>query len=205
MNPFKRKATSGGANGGEYEIPPAGAHAARLVALIQLGTQPDTFDGKEEMREKIFFTWELTDEQNKDGDNFVIGRDYTDSMHESAALRKIVGAWRGAKVEKDEEVDYMTLFSKPCLITLVRQTSRNSGKEYAKIESVGALPSKNMVCPPAKHTKFLWAIGDDINAIPDWIPYVYGTPIRDKIMESQEMKGKTPTNEVNNDDLAEVF
>jgi hypothetical protein len=61
---------------------------------------------------------------------------------------------------------------------------------YAKIDSVTKLPkmmAQHKVTPSVK--PFTWSLGDDLNEIPDWIPYLYGKPVKTKIGECEEMSG----------------
>lgn len=204
MSAFKNKATSGGGDN-TYEVPPAGSHAGILVALVDLGTQEEDYQGQTKKTRKLFMAWELTGEQTTEGANFIVGRDYTNSLGEKANLRKIIESCRGKPFAEGEEFDFSKMLNKPYLLTLVHKTSQ-SGKKYAKIESVGPLP-KGMQAAPATKTPFMWEVGDSAT-LPEWLPYVYGEPAAEVIARSQEAKGGITTaapTEVNNDELAAMF
>ena len=157
---FSMKASSGG----DFETPAAGSQPAVLVGLIELGTQQEEYQGQTKEARKVFLVWELTGEKKSDGSNFVIGRDYTQSLNQMAALRKVVEKWRGREMQVDEEFDLTKLIGKPCLLSLVHKTSQG-GKTYAKIDGVQAVP-KGMAVPPATRKPIVWAI-DGGQPIPD--------------------------------------
>ena len=80
-----------------YTPPPAGMHIARCYRLIDLGTQPKSFQGKPtgEAR-KIMASWELLGEDRMDdGKPFTMSKSWFLSMHEKATLRKDLESWRG--------------------------------------------------------------------------------------------------------------
>jgi hypothetical protein len=179
MGVFKQKATSGG----DYAIPPAGAHPA---VLVDLGTHEYTYNGKITKNRKVFLVWELTAEPNQGGGNFVVGCDYTLRLNPKAALQAIVEKWRGRALGEGEEFELTALLGTPCLLTLVHKSSQNN-RTYAKIDSIGPLP-KGMAAPPATLTPFCWEIGDAAE-LPGWLPFVYGEPAQDVIARSAERTG----------------
>jgi hypothetical protein len=132
-------------NTGTFELPPAGAVAARCCRLIDLGSQESTFEGKTSLKRKVLLSWELA-ELRSDGTPFQISRRFGLSLHENAALRAFLQAWRGRPFT-DEELagfDLRKLINAPCLLNIAH-TSRN-GKDYANILSVSPLP-RGMTAP----------------------------------------------------------
>lgn len=132
-------------NSGTFELPPAGAVAARCCRLIDLGSQESTFDGKTSMKRKLLLSWELA-ETRADGSPFTISRRFGLSLHENSALRAFLQAWRGRPFTDDELAgfDLRKLINAPCLLNIAH-TSRN-GKDYANILSISPLP-KGMTAP----------------------------------------------------------
>jgi hypothetical protein len=118
-------------NTGTFELPPAGAVAARCCRLIDLGSQESTFEGKTSLKRKVLLTWELA-ELRSDGSPFTISRRFGLSLHENAALRAFLQAWRGRPFTDDELAgfDLRKLINAPCLLNIAH-TSRN-GKDYSK-------------------------------------------------------------------------
>lgn len=148
-----------------FELPPAGAVAARCNRVIDLGSQESTFEGKTTLKRKILLSWELA-ELRADGSPFQISRRFGLSLHENATLRAFLQAWRGRPFT-DEELqgfDLRKLINAPCLLN-IGHTSRN-GKDYANILSISPLP-KGMAAPELVAPAVLFDI-DDPDA-PDWL------------------------------------
>lgn len=173
---------------GEYEVPPAGNQAAVCVGIVELGRQHDVFQGQDNgWKTKVLLVFEL-DEKKSDGAPFVIGRDYNASLNKKANLRAVVERWRGKPLADDEEFDLTKLVGKGCLLSILQKQSA-SGSDYAKIESIGALP-KGMTAPKPVNKAIIWEIGPN-NPAPDedWLPRVYGKTIAEVVAQSQERGG----------------
>ena len=69
MSVFKQTAAS---SGGDYENAPVGNHPAVLVAMIDIGTHEEDYQGAKKQTRKIYLAWELVDEKKADGKNHVI-------------------------------------------------------------------------------------------------------------------------------------
>lgn len=128
-----------------FELPPAGPVAARCSRVIDLGSQESDYQGEKKMQRKLLLTWELA-ELRTDNAPFTISRRFGLSLHEKAALRGFLQAWRGRPFSPEELTgfDLRRLLSAPCLLN-VMHTSRN-GKDYANIISISPLP-KGMTAP----------------------------------------------------------
>ena len=180
---WKQKASSGGGN---FEACPAGNHAAVLIAIIDLGTQEDSYQGVERTSRKVFLCWEIPGEQTAAGRSHVIGREYTLSFNEKAGLRKLIEAWRGKSFTEGEEFDLSALLGKPCMLTVV--TEDKNGKTYAKINGVSSMP-KGMPVPTATLGKISFSLEEDDRAkFPDadWLPWSYGSKLIDIAKKSPE-------------------
>lgn len=124
---------------GNFELPPAGPTAARCTRLIDLGTQESTYQGGTKRQRKLLITWSLA-ETRSDGTPHLISRRFGVSLHEKAALRQFLQAWRGRPFT-DEELagfDLRKLLGAPCMLNLIH-TARD-GKDYCNIASVSPLP-----------------------------------------------------------------
>ncbi len=170
---WKQVAKTGG--GGDFEKAPPGNHPAVLVALIDLGVQENEYNGEKTYQHRGFFCWELTGEKNSKGFNHLIGIDLTMSMDAKSKLRGWVDAWRGRKTNDGEEFDISSLLGKKCLLSV---TEKNG---YPKIAGVAAVP-KGMTVTEATHHLEIFSL-DDIKpdgsfTIPDWLPYLYGEPLK---------------------------
>ncbi|QKS31325.1 MAG: hypothetical protein HT579_21785 [Candidatus Accumulibacter similis] len=142
-----------------FELPPAGAHAARCSRIIDLGTQKSTFEGESRSQRKVLITWELA-EHRGDGTPFVISRRFGLSLNEKAALRQFLVAWRGRQFTDDElqAFDLRRLAGAPCLLNLVA-VERN-GKEYRNVVAVSPLP-RGMVAPGLVADPIVFEIEDE--------------------------------------------
>lgn len=122
-----------------YTPPPAGMHVARCYRLIDLGTQPRSFQGqsKGEAR-KIMASWELLgDDRMDDGKPFTISKSWFLSMHEKATLRKDLESWRGRPFTAEEEhsFDVSKLLGAYCLINVIQEQGQD-GNTYTKIGAI---------------------------------------------------------------------
>lgn len=136
-------------SGGSYELCPAGNHLAVCNRVIDLGTQRVDYEGQVKMQRKIFIGWVIPAELMEDGRPFGIGKRYTLSMHEKAAMRKDLESWRGKAFTAEElgpqgTFNIENLVGKACFLSVVH-TSRDQ-KTYANINAVAALP-KGMTAP----------------------------------------------------------
>lgn len=133
-----------GQGGGDFEITPEGVHNAVCIAVIDIGTQASSYQGKEKQTPKILVRWEI-DELMEDGRPFMVQQRYTASMHEKATLRKHLEAWRGKKFTDAElgpgGFSMNKLLGAGCQLQIVHE--ENNGKTYANIASIMKL-SKGM-------------------------------------------------------------
>jgi hypothetical protein len=185
-------ATVSASEGKKYEKPPAGVHAAVLIGLFDLGTHSRTYsDGKTKRNRKLFFVWELTAEADSKGENFVVGCDFTWSLHDKANLRKFVESWIGEAIPKGGKIDLDDFLDKPCLITLM---NNDLGNNKTVVDVVGiAPPMRGLPVPPASRGVATFLMSDiesqaSLIDLPDWVPRLYGREIREEIKASEEWR-----------------
>lgn len=138
------------ASGGtDFEIHPAGVVAARCIRLIELGTQESEYLGQKKRAKKVMLAFEtsaMMTEGEFSGKPFLMTTRYTASLHEKAALRKILKGWRGrdfTDIELDG-FDLKNVLGKNCMINVVHNDSGD--KTYANIDSIMPLPA-GMIAP----------------------------------------------------------
>ena len=188
-SPWTTKASSG--EGGNYELPAPGSYPAVCVGIIDLGTHQETFQGETKSQHQIMFIWELTNEIDSKGKNFVVAQSYTWSLNNKAKFRGVVEGWTGKSLGDGEEFEVIQLMGRACVLTLV-QGSSATGKAYIKVNQVVA-PMKGLQVPQASLESFAFHLSminsglDDLN-IPDWVPYHFGKPVTEKIKASQEFQ-----------------
>lgn len=130
-----------------FEQPPTGSHAARCIAIIDLGTQRSTYEGEAQIKRQVIVRWELPTELMTTGDfqgkPFTVSKFYTASLHEKSGLRKDLASWRGRDftVEELKGFDLKSVLGKACMLAVGL-----SEKGKAKVTSVMGLP-KGMVVP----------------------------------------------------------
>lgn len=170
-----------------YELAPEGTHPAICVEVIDLGTQPQTFQGQPKAPARMVrFAWQLIHETQSDGRPFTIGNDYAFSMGKKANFRKMLESWIPKSVMDAaggvENFDIKDLINKGCLVTIAHRTS-GTGNEYANVTGVTSL-AKGMQKPtPVADPLYFSLERDEYNKadfdrLPDWL--------RDKVKASPE-------------------
>lgn len=129
---------------GEHENPEVGSWMARLVWLIDLGTQMHTFPGQDPRESRdVRLGFELPDQRMKGiydpkvkGKPFMVSIDPKQSMHPKSTLYKIITGWRGKAMSREEleAFDPKTLLGQGCRLSLIENE-----KGYINIESVSKL------------------------------------------------------------------
>lgn len=125
-------------------LPPQGTHIARVIRLIELGTQKVEWKGEEKEQYKIWLDFELVDKTHvfKEGEDpkpFVVGSKLTFSMGSKANLRKIVEGIIGVSLldHEAEAFDIEQLLGKACLVNIKNVTKND--KTYTNIETTTPL------------------------------------------------------------------
>ena len=146
-------------NGADFKPVPTGAHIGRCIAVIDMGTQRSVGQFGESMVHKIQIRWEVFGEDENglpltvvyDGKTMpmTVRKTYTLSLHEKAALRRDLQAWRG-KAFTDEEAlgfDVSKLLGQYCLINVTH--SESGGKTYANVSGLTPVPAAMRANKPA--------------------------------------------------------
>lgn len=187
MSIFKQQVKK--SEGGDFEVAPTGSHAAVCVALIDLGTHNEQFPGQaaKDVR-KLLIAWELTDEKKADGSNHIVGRDYTVSLHEKAALNILIKGWRGKPLVEGEDFDILKLLKQKCQVNISHKPNGDGTRNYARVESVSQTV-KGLTVPPHTVEPISWEIESGAE-FPDaeWLPRVFGMLASDKVKECLEYK-----------------
>jgi hypothetical protein len=157
--------------GGNFKKVPNGSHMGRCYSLIDLGTQLTKGQFGEKMQHKIKLSWELwgEDEQghpltidiNGKEIPLTISKSYTVSLHEKAALRKDLAAWRGKDFTEEEAAgfDVSKLIGAYGMVNVT--TSENGGKTYTNVAGISPVPAmlKNAKPDPA-HKNLIFNLDD---------------------------------------------
>jgi len=177
-------------NDGDFEVAPAGTHAAVCVAVIELGLQEEEYQGEKKKQQKVMIVFQLVDEQSKTGKPICVGRDFTASLAAKANLSKFLTGWRGKPFVEDEEFDMTKLVGRCCLVSISHKKSADGSKTYAKLDSV-AQPMKGQTINKPTVDTFFWEIdGESLPPTHEWLPRIYGIKVEDVISICDEYKSR---------------
>lgn len=165
--------------GGDFQQAPVGAHAARCIKIIDIGTQHSEFQGKPTVREQVIITWELPNELMDDGRPFTVSKYYTASLHEKATLRHDLESWRGRAFSEEELTGFSlkNILGKPCMLSIVDKEGKS------RVGGVMALP-KGTVVPPQINPSVVF----DISEWDDKVFNSLSEKIKETIMQCDEVK-----------------
>lgn len=180
---------------GGSKAPPieAGTYPARCVGVVDLGIQHNSFNGKDQ--EKVLIMFELPTERitvdGMDRPRWLSAR-YTMSLHEKAALRKTLDAWRGKPFTQEELCGFnlADIINAPCMLTVIN-VERN-GSTYANISAVSKL-MKGMEAPELENEAIIFDM-DAENAeetkkkLPNWVQEVIEQSVSWKSREGLGME-----------------
>lgn len=190
MSAWNQKATKGEGN---FEKAPVGNHPAVCVALIDLGTQENNYQGNVTWQRRVYLCWELTTEatQADPNRNHVIGAELTLSLNEKAKLRKWIEGRAGRQFPEGYEHDVSKELGKTCLLMVKEHNG------YPRVDGMSAVP-KGMTVPPAKLTPFIFSL-DDLDTddpktpdFPPWLPYLFGDKLADVVLHCAEIRKVGP-------------
>ena len=138
----------------DYKPLPEGTYVATCIRIIDLGTQITTYKGVDKTQRKVLITWEVPEvrAEDKDGNDMpaLISTRYTASLHEKAALRKDLEAWRGRRFTEAElkGFDLKNVLGQSCQIQVLH--TERDGATYANISAIMSLP-KGLEKPVPEH------------------------------------------------------
>jgi hypothetical protein len=158
--------------------------------MVDLGTHEETYEGETRDRRTVRLGFELPTElkvfKEENGEQpYLIGRDFTFSMHKKSALRAFLQVWRGVPFNDEEasNFDIAKLLGVPAMVSISHTTKDD--KTYAKLDSAMRLP-KGTTCPPQVGPSMILHLDDFGSAefsdtmakLPEWV--------RKKIENSRE-------------------
>jgi hypothetical protein len=151
--------------------------------VIDLGTQREEYQGEQKIANRVLVSWELPNELMADGRPFAVSRFYTNSLHEKAALRKDLEAWRGKPFTEAEleRFDLASILNKAAMVSVVLS---ETGRE--KVHSVIAVP-KGTPTPSVSNELLAFFIDEWDDALFAKVP----KGIQEIIKRSEEYKLKS--------------
>lgn len=177
-----------------FEPVARGNHVARLIQIIDLGTQTVEWKGETKQQYKIRLTWELCNELKEfDGVKKpqVIGATYTLSMGSKAKLRPIIEGMLGTSLSDSEAADwgrqrFEKLLGMPCMLNVIH--TEKGDKTYANIASVAPVP-KGVTVPEQFNENFIFELEDKDTEIFEMLPKF----LQEMVMKSEEAQPSTLT------------
>lgn len=159
--------------GGDFEIAPQGAFAARCCQVIDLGIVQSK-GAYPKRQHEIRLAFQLS-EKDLEGNPHLISQHFTASLSERAHLYKLLVSWRGRAftAQELEGFDLKNVAGKPCLINVVHKQSGDGTRTYANIASISPLP-KGMPDPDPVVELIVWEYGNAISALPEWAHRLIG-------------------------------
>jgi hypothetical protein len=180
----------------ERKNAPEGLHPARLVQIVDLGTQLNETYNKRERRVRL--AWELIGItfETEDGEevNHLVSKEYSLKLSRKSHLRKAVEGMRGKGLTDGEEFEFEKLLDMCCQIQIKHNngTGKNANEVYANVDAVlpvGVDPKskKPFKYDRAQRDLLLFSldnIDDEIlSKLPDWL--------QDTVMKSDEYEAYT--------------
>lgn len=188
MSAWTQKANK--SNGEGFEKAPAGNHPAVLVAMIDMGTQENNFQGTIKWEHRAYFVYELVSckKQSDPAHNHLIATDLNVTLNEKAKLRKWIEARTGRQIPDGVEYDISQEVGQPCLLNVVMKG------DFPKIEGLGSVPT-GLPVPPPQYKPMTMTLDEFRKGapIPDWVPWIFGEKLADRINRCQEISGKGPS------------
>lgn len=178
--------------GGDFKPVPAGNHVGICSMVVGLGKQriQSQLYG-ESVKPQIYVAWELPHEPitwtDKDGNERTgpmrIGKVYTLSLHENAALRGDLESWRGRAFTEEERkgFDINKLAGAPAMVNVLH--AEKNGKTYANVAGVTPLP-KGMDKPTLYDPPAIIYDDDEFRGnydlLPEWLHKKIDAQVRDE-------------------------
>jgi hypothetical protein len=177
-----------------FQLAPEGMHLARLVRVIDLGTQREEYKGKTKRNRQIRFSWELPEQtavfdEERGEEPFLISKTYTNTLGEKSNLFRDLMSWIGNGFTKQAEFDLGTLLGRPCFLNVIHQTSKEN-RQYAKVIGVSRIPKK-MAVPEQVLPSISYSIEDGFNEVFE----SFSEYLQEKIEGCDELGGSRPTAE----------
>lgn len=170
-----RSTTSG------FEPVEAGNHAAVCVAMIDLGTQDDSYEGKSKLTRKVMLTFEFPDlletfDAERGPEPRKLSKTFSWKFTEKSNLRKALTAWFGKFTDEDVKTfDETKVLGKAALINVTHEPKKDGSGNRAVITGIGPLP-KSMAVPVPQSPLICYFIPkhdeEIFNTQPEWVQKV---------------------------------
>ena len=137
--------------GGPKVLPPAGVHLAVCYSIIDLGTQPNMWQGQPKPTPQIQISWELPNvlhvfDENKGPQPLSVHNIYTLSSADKAKLPAVLKTWGSLKEKPHITAELLKKYlGAPCMVTIEHKPStKDPNTVYANIAMAGGAVSPRM-------------------------------------------------------------
>lgn len=174
----------------EFKLVPQGIHAAVCNMVVDCGIQPG---GKFKPRHQVYIRWEIPSERVEWVDRLGtthegpmnIGKFYTASLAEKAALRRDLENWRGRAFTREELAgfDLFKILGTACQLMVTH--TQQGADTYANVTGVMGFP-RDMQKPKAEHKLVKYSPEEpaQYDELPQWL--------RDKVASSLTAPSSDP-------------
>lgn len=138
-------------NSAPRELPPTGLQKARLIWIMDLGTQKSSYNGVDKLQHKIALTFEFSelfpktpfdDKKPANLQPFVLTRRLTVSTHKKSKTLPFLEGWLGRALTptEKEEFDFSTMLNKAGMVNIVHTPDeKDASIIYANISSISPM------------------------------------------------------------------
>lgn len=138
-------------NSAPRELPPTGLQKARLIWIMDMGTQKSTYKGVDKLQHKIALTFEFSelfpkapfdDQKPANQQPFVLTRRLTVSTHKKSKTVPFIEGWWGRAMTpaEKESFDFSTLINKAGMVNIVHTPDdKDPNVIYANISSISPM------------------------------------------------------------------
>ena len=178
-------------SGGDFKLVPQGTHIAVCNQIIDLGLQVTEYKGVEKIQPKCYIRWEIpaerlsyTDKNDVEHEGpMTIGKQYTVGLGDLYTMRIDFEGWRGRAFTDAEQDGFLVknVLGTACQLSVIHKTSTATGKPYARVDSVIALP-KGVAAPTAENDLFYY--DDESGAyedLPNWAKEKIGQQVAENV------------------------
>lgn len=146
-------------NSAPRELPPTGLQKARLIWIMDLGTQKSSFNNVEKLQHKIALIFEFSelfpkapfdDKKPANLQPFVLTRRLTVSTHKKSKTLPFLEGWLGRALTpaEKEEFDFSTMLNKAGMVNIVHQPDEKDPTIiYANINSISPMIKGSKMMP----------------------------------------------------------
>lgn len=169
------------ANGGDFELTPAGVYPAVCVAIADIGEQVNVQYGSKSQRLCLGFEIEVN------GAKIIQWQEWTKSLHAKSKLRPMLESWRGKPFTKEEQDEFqlINLLKKACQV----QVMHNEKGTWANITNI--MPKSEGQSTDTENTAFTFDVEDPKQENFDLLPKYIQNKVTGETNESAAPVEKT--------------